>query len=144
MKSKIMQTLIAGMVATAVMTAFMFIAPMMGFPKMNPAEMLSAMMSFPLIVGYLMHFMIGIIYAAAYVYVFNSKVNIPNKIAKGAVFGFVVFVFAQLMLLIMGKMMPMPMPMENKMLMIAGSLVGHLVFGIVLALIVPAYKPAAK
>jgi predicted lipid-binding transport protein (Tim44 family) len=36
-------------------------------------------------------------------------------------------------------MMPMPMPQDNMMLMMLGSLIGHLVFGIVLALIVPVY-----
>ncbi len=39
MKSKIAQSVIAGLVATAVMTGFMFLAPMMGLPKLNPAEM---------------------------------------------------------------------------------------------------------
>ncbi len=38
---------------------------------------------------------------------------------------------------IIGKMMPMPQ--DNMMLMMLGSLIGHLVYGIVVALIVPAY-----
>ncbi len=140
MKSKIAQTLIAGMVATAIMTAFIFMAPMMGLPKMNPAELLSGMMGTPLVVGYLMHFMIGIIFAAVYVYLFNPKVHIHSKFAKGALFGFSVFIFAQVMMFIMGKIMPMPMAEGNKMLMMFGSLIGHLVFGIVTALIVPAFE----
>ena len=139
MKSKIAQTIIAGLVATAVMTGFMFMAPMMGLPKMNPAEMLSGMMGMPLVVGYLMHFMIGIIFAAVYVYLFNSKVHIQNKLVKGLLYGFVVFVFAQVMMFIIGKIMPMPMSNDNIMLMMLGSLIGHLVFGIVVALIVPAH-----
>ena len=139
MKSKISQSIIAGMVATAVMTGFMFLAPMMGLPKMNPAEMLSGMMGVPVIAGYLMHFMIGVIFAAAYVYLFNPKVRIQSKLVKGILFGFAVFIFAQLMLFIIGKMMPMPMPQDNMMLMMLGSLIGHLVYGIVVALVVPAY-----
>ncbi len=139
MKSKIAQSVIAGLVATAVMTGFMFLAPMMGLPKMNPAEMLSGMMGVSLMVGYLMHCMIGIIFGAAYVYLFNKKVHISSKLLKGALFGFTVFVFAQVMMFIIGKMAPMPMPQENMMLTMLGSLIGHLVFGIVVALIVPAY-----
>ena len=139
MKSKISQSIIAGMVATAVMTGFMFLAPMMGLPKMNPAEMLSGMMGVPVIAGYLIHFMIGVIFAAAYVYLFNPKVRIQSKLVKGILFGFAVFIFAQLMLFIIGKMMPMPMPQDNMMLMMLGSLIGHLVYGIVVALVVPAY-----
>ncbi len=140
MKSRIAQFLIAGMVATAVMTGIMFLAPMMGLPKMNPAEMLSGMMGVPLIVGYMMHFMIGVIFAALYVYLFNPKVHIHSKLLKGVLFGFAVFIFAQVMLLIIGKMMPMPMAQDNIVLMMVGSLIGHLVFGIVVALIVPVYE----
>ncbi len=139
MKSKIAQSIIAGLVATAVMTGFMFLAPMMGLPKMNPVEMLSGMMGVSLMIGYFMHFMIGIIFAAVYVYLFNPKVHISSKLLKGVLFGFAVFVFAQVMMFIIGKMMPMPMPQDNMMLMMLGSLIGHLVFGIVLALIVPVY-----
>ncbi len=73
MKSKIAQSIIAGLVATAVMTGVGLMGPFMGLPKMNPAEMLSGMMGVPVIVGYLMHFMIGVIFAAAYVYLFNPK-----------------------------------------------------------------------
>jgi uncharacterized membrane protein YagU involved in acid resistance len=93
MKSKIAQSIIAGLVATAVMTGFVFLAPMMGLPKMNPAEMLSGMMGVSLMIGYLMHFMIGIIFAAVYVYLFNPKVHISSKLLKGVLFGFAVFVF---------------------------------------------------
>ncbi len=139
MKSKIAQTIISGLVATAVMTGVGLMAPYMGLPKMNPAEMLSGMMGVSLMVGYLMHFMIGIIFAAVYVYFFNPKVHIESKFLKGIVFGFAVFVFAQVMMFIIGKMMPMPMPQDNMMLMMLGSLIGHLVYGIVVALIVPAY-----
>lgn len=139
MKSKIAQSVIAGLVATAVMTGFIFLAPMMGLPKMNPAEMLSRMMGVPLMVGYLMHCMIGIISAAAYVYLFNSKVRIQSKLVKGSLFGFAVFIFAQVMIFIIGKLMPMPMAEDNMMLIMLGSLIGHLVYGIVVALIVPAY-----
>lgn len=139
MKSKIAQTFIAGMVATVVMTVVGLMAPLMGLPKMNPAEMLAGMMGMPIMVGYLMHFMIGIIFAAVYVYLFNSKVHIHSKLAKGVLYGFAVFVFAQVMLFIIGKIMPMPMSNDNMMLMMLGSLIGHLVFGIVVALVVPAY-----
>ncbi len=137
MKTKIAQTIISGLVATAVMTGVGLMAPYMGLPKMNPAEMLSGMMGVSLMVGYLMHCMIGIIFAAAYVYLFNPKVHISSKILKGVLFGFTVFVFAQVMMFIIGKMMPMPMPQDNMMLMMLGSLIGHLVYGIVVALIVP-------
>lgn len=64
--------------------------------------------------------MIGIIFAAAYVYLFNPKVHIQSKLAGGLLYGLAVFVFAQVMMI--------------------ESLIGHLVYGIVVALIVPDYS----
>ncbi|MEO6671181.1 MAG: DUF6789 family protein [Ferruginibacter sp.] len=139
MKSKIAQTIISGLVATAIMTVVGLMAPYMGLPKMNPAEMLSGMIGVPLIAGYLMHGMIGIIFAAAFVYLFNPKVHIENILFKGSLFGLSVFLFAQMMMFIMGKLMPMPAMEDNMMPMMLGSLIGHLVFGIVVSLIVPKY-----
>lgn len=139
MKSKIAQTIIAGLVATGVMTAVGLMAPYMGLAKMNPAEMLANMMGISIMLGYLMHFMIGIIFAGIYVYLFNAKVHIHSKLIKGLLYGFVVFIFAQIMLFIIGKIMPMPMSNDNMMLLMLGSLISHLVFGVVVALIVPAH-----
>ncbi len=111
----------------------------MGLPKMNPTEMLSGIMGVPLVVGYLMHCMIGVIFATAYVYLFNPKVNIHSKFLKGVLFGLAVFIFAQVMMLIMGKLVSMPMMEGDMMLMMLGSVIGRLVYGIVVALIVLNY-----
>lgn len=104
---------------------------------MSPAVMLSGMMGVSLFIGYLMHLMIGIVFAAAYVYWYNSKAHINNKVVKGTIFGFVVFIFAQVMMFVLGKMSPMPMVQDSMMLLMLGSLIGHLVYGIVVAAIVP-------
>jgi hypothetical protein len=70
MKTKITQALIGGIAATLVMTMVMFIGPMMGLPKMNPASMLSMMIGVPVFMGWVLHFMIGIIFALVYMYLF--------------------------------------------------------------------------
>lgn len=134
MTTKIKQALIGGILGTAVMTMVMFIAPFMGMPKMNPAAMLSMMMGFPIVVGWLMHFMIGVIFALAYALFFINLVKkVSNNILKGAIFGMAAFIFAQIMMAIMGLMLPMP-PMEGSMvLMMLGSIMGHVIFGIVVA-----------
>ncbi len=137
MTSKIKQALLGGISGTAVMTIVMMIAPMMGMPKMSPPAMLSMMMGFPIIVGWMMHFMIGIIFAIAYAFVFINLVKkVSNNILKGAIFGMAVFIFAQIMMAIMGMMFPMQ-PMEGSMmLMMVGSIIGHIIFGITVALFV--------
>ena len=56
----------------------------------------SGMMGVPVIAGWLMHFMIGITFAAGYIFVFYPLVKISNKYLKGALFGIAVFIFAQI------------------------------------------------
>lgn len=136
MKTKIKQSVIGGIVGTAVMTMIMFLAPMMGMPKMNPAEMLSGMMGFPIIIGWFMHFMIGVTFALGYVLFFNKLLKkINSKVLKGAIFGFSVFIFAQVMMAMMGAIIGgMPSPEGNMLLMAIGSIIGHLVYGVVTVL----------
>jgi uncharacterized membrane protein YagU involved in acid resistance len=101
--------------------------------------MISSMTVMSVIVGYMVHFIIGIIFATVYIYKFNPNVNIENRFIKGGLYGFLIFVFAIVMMFIMSKLMHVPIPMDNMMLMIFGALMGHLVFGIVVALVVPVY-----
>ena len=133
MNIKIEKSILAGIIGTAVMTAVIMAAPMMGMPKMSPPEMLSGMLGIPVIVGWIMHFMIGILFAFAYTYLCIFKHKIKNVWIKGAVFGIIAFVFAQIMMGIMGMMMPMP-KIEGSMALIAiGSLMGHIIFGMAVA-----------
>ena len=144
MNTKQIQSLIAGILATAVMTFIMFVAPLMGMPEMNPAAMLSGMMGMPILVGWLAHFMIGVIFAAAYVYFLNSKIPIANKIVTGMIFGFIVFIFAQIAMAVIGALVgEAPEPEGSMILMMIGSIMGHLVFGIFVALAVKTTKPIA-
>lgn len=138
MKSKIQQSVIGGVIGTAAMTMIMFVGPMMGMPKMNPAEMLSGMMGVPVLIGWLLHFMIGVIFALGYVLLLNNLFrNINSKVLKGTIFGFTVFIFAQIMMAVMGAIMGgMPSPEGNMLLMAIGSIVGHIVYGIVAVLFV--------
>jgi len=71
-KTKIQQAVLGGIVATAMMTMVMFVAPFMGMPKMNLAEMLAGMMGLSVFIGWIMHFMVGVIFAQAYVFLFSS------------------------------------------------------------------------
>lgn len=139
MDNRFMQAILAGVVATAVMTIVGMIAPVMGLPKMNPAEMLSGMLGVPIALGWIMHFMVGIIFASAYVFWFNQKVRINSKLWKGMLFGVAVFVFAQIMMALMSMVMPMPSGSEDDsmVLMMIGSLLGHIVYGVIVALMVP-------
>lgn len=142
----IQRTFLAGLAGTAAMTAVMLMAPWMGMPKMNAAGLLSMMLGLPLIVGWLMHFMIGIVFALAYALFFQRIVQgIGSAALRGVLFGLAVFLFAQMAMALMGAMMGSTPPMEgSKALMLMGSIMGHVVFGIVVALLVsPAVRPKA-
>jgi hypothetical protein len=137
MTTKIKQALIGGIIGTAVMTFVMMIAPMMGMPKMSPPAILSMMMGFPVGIGWMMHFMIGIIFAMAYsFFIINLVKKVGNKILKGAIFGMAAFIFAQIMMAIMGMVFPMPPMEDSMMLMMVGSIMGHVIFGITVAIFV--------
>jgi len=139
----IKSALTAGFIATAAMTAFTFMAPLMGF-EMNIPKMLAGTMGAPIIVGWIAHFMIGEILAVNFAVIFLKKLNKAADIKSGAIFGLIPWLIAQIMV----------MPMMNVMsggsfidglfsgsIMIAmASLIGHLIYGAILGGI---YKPKA-
>lgn len=136
MSTKLQSSIIGGIVATIAMTIVIFVAPMMGMPKMNPPKMLAVTMGMPVAVGWIMHFIIGIIFALGYGYLFLPKAQkIGSKIAKGAIYGVIIFVFGLIMNQIMGAIFPnMPAPKGDMVMVIIAKLMVHVVFGIVVAL----------
>jgi hypothetical protein len=141
MQNKIQQTVIAGIGATAVMTAVMLLGGAMGMPKMSPPHMLSSMMGVPVFLGWLMHFMIGAIFAAGYIFFFNRWLRkIHSKVLKGVIFGVAVFIFAQIAIPILQSIFSAasaPPPGGSMVPMLMGGIIGHVIFGITVALIVP-------
>ena len=137
MYSKISQSLVGGIAATVVMTIVMMIAPMMGLAEMNPPAMVSGMMGMPIAVGWIMHFIIGIVFAASYVYFFRFKLPLGNTVLKGIVFGIIIAVMAKIGMTIMGAMAGRGTPeLEGSMVsMIMALILGHVIFGIVVALV---------
>ncbi|WP_310992740.1 DUF6789 family protein [Aequorivita marina] len=133
MNHRIQKSVLAGIIGTAVMTLIIMAAPMMGMPKMSPPNMLAGILGMPVAIGWIMHFMIGIIFALAYTYMIAAKLKVSNHFIKGAIFGVIAFVFAQIMMKLMGMIMPMP-AMEGPMILAAiGSLMGHIIFGMAVA-----------
>ncbi len=142
MKHSFRSSILAGIAATFVMTLVTMAAPMMGFPPMNPAAMLSETMHAPIIAGWLAHFMIGILFAVSYTLFIADRLKVSPVIIKGSLFGFGVFLFAQIMMAMMNAVMGgMPSPEGSMALLLVGSIMGHVIYGIVVALIA---KPSQK
>lgn len=131
------KAVLAGIAGTIVMTIFMMIGAAMGMPEMNPPQMLAGMMDTSVVVGWIMHFMIGIIFALIYVYLISNLLKkVSNLFVKGLIFGVIAFIIAQVALPIMGSIFgEMPPPEGSMILMAMASLVGHMVFGVVVALV---------
>ncbi|MFC6224936.1 DUF6789 family protein [Hymenobacter artigasi] len=124
--------LVAGLVATGAITLLMLMAPMMGMPPMNIGAMLGGMLGTSDLVGWMMHFMIGVVFTAAYAFFFNQRLPISSPVGRGMAYGVLVFAMAQVMFTLMRTMGLMPPAGEGMLLGMMGSLLGHLVFGAVL------------
>lgn len=131
MQSKLITILKSGFLATAIMTLFMLMAPLMGMPKMPIGEMLANFMHLPVALGWIAHFMVGTVLAAEYVLFFGPAFRL-NRFLSGALYSLIPFVLAQVMVMpIMGAgffSSNTPAPV----LMVMGSLLGHLVYGLAL------------
>lgn len=124
------KAVIGGIVGTLVMTAVgLYVAPMMGIPPMNPAQMLAMAMGNNLILGWMGHLMIGTILAIIYAFV-QSYLPGPAA-ARGASYSLAPWLMAQVIVM---PMMGMPL-FSGSVAMAGGSLIGHLVYGAVLGLI---------
>ncbi len=124
--------LVAGLVATGAMTILMLVAPMMGMPPMNIGAMLGGMLGTSATVGWMMHVMIGVVFAAAYAFFFNQRLPISSPVARGAAYGVLLFALAEVMFALMRSMGLMPPAGDHMLLSMMGMLMGHLVFGAVL------------
>lgn len=147
----IIGAIIAGIVGTIVITIVMNMAPKMGMPKMDMVGMLGAMFSPDgnRALGMAMHLMMGVVFAIIYALLWNVGIGTLGLL-WGAIFGIGHWLIA-------GTMMAgMPMMhagikagvidapgifMFNRggMMAFMGGLMGHIIFGLVVALVYGAF-----
>ncbi len=115
---------LAGIIGAAVMTVVgLYVAPLMGIPEMNPADMLADQMGENAVLGWIAHFMIGVILAEVYAVVAGS---LPGPVVvRGALFGLAPWLLAQVAVM---PMMGMGF-FSGAMNMAMGSLIGHIIYG---------------
>lgn len=88
--------LIAGLLGTAVMTIVMYALPIVGIPRMDIMAALGSVFPLrisPYILGFLIHFGIGIVLAFIYAAFFHSWIPGPRWL-KGALFSLLPWLFA--------------------------------------------------
>lgn len=134
-KLSIHRVMAAGIFATLAMTTLTLIAPKMGLTEMNIPRMLAGTMGLPLIIGWLAHFMIGITLAFLYAGFYYKKLRGTNAI-KGMIFSLMPWLMAQLVVIpMMAFLNGMPFTsgiFSGSFIMAAASLMGHLLYGLVL------------
>ena len=118
------KAIMAGLIGTIAMTGMMLVSPMIGMPPMNIGKMLGSMMGGITAIGWMAHFMIGIMLAVIYAVMFSKRLPGPSAI-RGMIFSLLPWLFAQLVLMpMMGAGL-----FSGSMLKAGGSLMGHLLFG---------------
>jgi uncharacterized membrane protein YagU involved in acid resistance len=125
-KPNVPRAIVAGLAGTAAMTMMgVFVAPMMGMPRMNPAELLAGQMGGNAMLGWAGHLMIGSVLAILYAAVAG---RLPGPtFARGMLFALAPWLMAQV---VMMPMMGMGF-FSGSMVMAGGSLLGHLLYGAV-------------
>ena len=151
-RSRAGRTIVAGFIATLVMTVLMYGAPMMGMPKMDIAAMLGSMlaqgMPAPLSgawwVGMMMHFVNGIIiFPLLYAYALYPVLPGAPWL-KGATWGLILWAIAQAIVTPMMGMGFFSSAAPQPMMAVAGSLLGHLVYGGILGAMAAGPPPAPR
>jgi uncharacterized membrane protein YagU involved in acid resistance len=133
MQTRMMRAIVGGVIGTLAMTMVgLYVAPMMGMPAMNPADMLAAQMGGVAAIGWAAHLMIGIVLAVIYGAVVPVIPGPP--VARGALYGVAPWLLAQLVVM---PMMGMGL-FSSSAVMAGGSLIGHLVYGAVLGTVIGA------
>jgi len=118
------------------MTMMMYASPMMGMPKMDIAGLISGMMKMPWIIGMMIHLMLGVVlFPFIYATVLVDKLSGPGFL-RGTIWGMLLFIVAQTMVMPMAGMGFFSSASSQQMLMVLGSLMGHLVYGAILGAII--------
>ena len=133
----------AGFVATLVMTLMMYMAPMMGMPKMDIAAMLGSMFAGDMPqpwtgawwTGMINHFITGtIIFPLIYAYLLYPFLAGGNWL-RGTEWGLILFVLAQAIVMPMMGMGFFSANSPQPMMSVVGSLIGHVIYGAILGAI---------
>jgi uncharacterized membrane protein YagU involved in acid resistance len=122
----------AGLIATAVMTALLLVEPSVGLPKIAMGQVLSTALGLASAhlatgagLGWLLHFLIGMLLALIYAAYFEHRLP-GGPLMRGLLYGVLVFVVAQLLFmpLVGGGVFSHGDPE-----LLTGSLIAHLVYG---------------
>ena len=136
-RMRYLKVLLAGIIATGVMTGFMALAPFLGLPNMNAGELLGSMFRGNKVIGWAEHFAAGIIFAFIYAKFINRILPIENSIARGAIYGLALFVLSEIVFTAINVLGYLSWHQRESMaLMIFGEVLACLLYGAVLGIFI--------
>jgi hypothetical protein len=128
-----LKIVIGGVAATAVMTLFMLIAPFIHLPAVNAGTLLGALFGGNLVAGWALHFAIGIMFAYLYVLFANEALPVVSDVARGALYGLIVFVFSEMVFTVVNLTGALSEEMKALMAQaVFTNLIGHFAYGFIL------------
>lgn len=128
------RVVIAGVAGTLAFTLIMLMGPSMGLPKMDMGNMLGTMnpmVTLPYWMGWVMHFIIGIVLTGIYAAFFLSILP-SSSWKRGLIWSLFPFVVAQVMVM---PIMGMGFFSGGNLGAIVGSLLTHFAYGAVAGLV---------
>lgn len=127
-----LRILYAGFFATAAMTTIMLLIPLLGLPKLTFSTLFMAIAGGHEVIGWVIHFIIGIIFAFIYVRFFNNLLPVVNNVGRGAIYSIIMFVFSTTgmwLLIAWGFNWELK---EDMSLSVIGNILAYLMYGSVL------------
>lgn len=139
--------IVAGIIATLAMTALMYLAPMMGIPKMDIVGILGGMFNRQTatnggvstssgnpVLGWMLHLMMGAVFGIVYALLW-SAFGLKPSWHIGLIFGMIHGLLTPMVMPMMMRMHPNPPQMESGASSAMGMVLGHALFGLVVALV---------
>ena len=133
---KILLAVLSGLLGTMIMMVVMMILPLLGLPKLAQPDIIAAILGVQEFVAWGIYFLMGAVFAVLYHYAFAHRLPIESNAAKGLIFGFVVFVLATTAVFALPALGITSYKPDGSLILIAlVSLIGHLLYGVMVAII---------
>lgn len=136
MMKKILLAFLSGLLGTLVMMVVMQIIPLTGLPKLAQPEIIAYILGTEDYIGWIIYFVVGAFFAVVYHFAIAERLPIESNVVKGLIWGFIVFVFATAAVFALPAVgITTPQHKEPVAMVALVSLIGHLVYGILVAII---------
>ena len=129
-----MRAIAGGIAGTAIITLAMFLLSLAGMPDINYGSLIGQFLNTSSIVGWILHFVVGIALAFLYVYFFREFLPGPYW-AKGMIFGVLPWVLTLIMMFPMVDTLDIGNTTQAPGVFIVSSMIAYLAFGAVMALV---------